>query len=191
MTKEKPHKILLFMLLCGLFLYACDALVSSGDSGNNPSLPEGERNLEVLTETQWISLPDQKISGIPVSPRWHTANWTRLDDHIDEDMALSGQHYYIWEDQLRRGNQFYKKYELKEYGSLKPIGQGIGTSLKLTQVSEIFIFAFIDDWVISADGNLYLKYPHYDEESDEMFIYVFEPFTEEHELCEQITGCEA
>lgn len=180
------------MLLCGLFLYACDALVNSGDASSNPSLPGGEKNLEMLTETQWISLPDQFIEG--KKPEEATSWYTfKLAERLDDNQyRFQGRHFFIKDEYPQHaalGNRYGVTFQIDSDGN-KTIAKSPLTTFMGVPIYENASFLFINDWVITTEnghlGHLIVKYsqPHL----DEIFLFGFEPLTEEHILYEEIIG---
>ncbi|MCC5912750.1 MAG: hypothetical protein JJU46_00115 [Balneolaceae bacterium] len=170
-----------------LFLYGCDALVSSGDRTNNSDLPEGEKNLEVLTETHWVSLPDQLKEGEKPddATSWYTFKLVeRLDDN---EFRFRGRHFFVMDEHqeyVGLGNRNGVTYHIDSDGN-KTITQGPWTTFMDVPIYENASFLYIKDWIISNEnGFLTVKYSP--PSTEKHYLFKFEPLTEEHVLYEQI-----
>ena len=134
----------------------------------------GEAELVDLLDTTWVSLSGQSISG--VAPE--TSHWYTLD--IDKENArLGGRHFFIYNDNLGRGNSCGTDYEIDEEGKLN-VSEGVACTRMLPPVREDFAFMVIQEYRLEGD-RLIITYkgPRHAEEQ-ELYELEFEPLREGH-----------
>jgi len=168
-----------------IFLFfGCDLLTTSGVNEDVSVLPDGEKDIQLLRNTTWVSLPGQKITGrMPDTESWYTLGFYETDlAHYDS--IYGGIHYYTWENEIGRGNYYFTGYTIDDAKNINRTPGGFVQTEMLPPVYEDFSFAYFTDWIINGN-NLFILY---DSGHEDGYILEFEELTEDHPLSERYTS---
>jgi len=180
MSRETILKSTCIVITIVLF-YGCDLLTTSDVNEVTTVLPDGEKDLQLIRSITWVSMPDQEIAGrMPDTESWYTFGFYETDKQF-YDSAYGGVHYYTYNDEIKRGNHYFRGYIIDDDKNILPHPTGVVQTLIYVPVYEDFSFTYINDWVISGN-RLFILYMS---DGKDGYILEFEELTEDHPISER------